>query len=264
MSEIVKKLAGFAKEAVDQFKSSEAPLDETISKIASREDLNPQEISRLVEASNTLAWIETVKPQMDKTAEFKVASVEGVMNSLSAPLQKKASYDVDGVGYTVVGDFEKAASLQEDTPQVNHLTDKEKKASFIAARNEHSRESALLKNASERREYDIRCLIEETKEALKTTIEKIAHECSKVGAEPFEEFEKRSYSIFKEVEVKPLLDLAYNECTFEKYASDRVPEPMQYAYNDTYLYKETQPVTLLKEARQYLKDIYNLARELHK
>ena len=263
MSEIVKKLAGFAKEAVDQFKNSDAPLDDSISKIASREDLNPQEISRLVEASNTLAWIETVKPQMDKTAEFKVASVAGVMDNLSAPLQKKASYDVDGVGYVVEDGFEKSASTQE-APSVSHLTTNERQAAFIAARNEHSRESELLKNASERREYDIRCLIEETKEALKTTIEKIAHECSKVGAEPFEDFEKRSYAIFKEAGLKPLIDLVYNECTFEKYASDRVDEPMQYAYNDKYLYKETLPVTLLKEASQYLKDIYNLARELHK
>jgi len=271
MSEIVKKLAGLAKEAVDSYVQESLPLEEGIAKIASREDLNHDEVKRLVEASNTLTWLSTVKPQMDKTAEFSVASFPGVLEKLAEPVASPELYDVDGASFIIEEDsLHKCAeeviqvvdveSLKENPFEA--MTSFEKTASLEEGRGYLGKSAALKENALERSEFDLRCLMEETKEALATTIEKVARRCSSIYADPFCELEKKAYASFKDTSIKPLLDLVYQEATFQKTASDRVSAPMEYAYGDSHVYDSSQELELVKEAYDYMRGMLTLRRAL--
>jgi hypothetical protein len=256
MSEVVKKLAELSKEAVALYVNKEIPLNEGIAKLAEREALNPDEIKRVVEASNTLTWLSTVKPQMDKTAEFSVASYPAVMEKLATTIQKCASYNVDGVGYIIEEDtLEKAAEevIQVDPYKVTILEDNLEKAASTNGRRLAQEETAHYKD-----EFSLKCLYEETKEAIATTIEKIANNLSSVYSYNFEEFEKRAYSCVKQAEVKSVLDLILNECTFEKSALARA-NPVKCIQGKDYLYEEDKNIELLKEAMDYLKGLVKVS-----
>lgn len=223
MSAIVEKLASLAKEVVGDFMQKGASLDEGIAKVAERDNLNTDEIKRLVEASNTLTWLKTVKPQMDKTAEFSVASYDGVMSKIHGPV-KEAMYDVNGFSYDVVDSaIEKTASAPEvhDFDSLSHMTEMEKVAALKARKSIMSKAAAAYGNIATRREFDLKCDLAEVKDDIVDGIKKLAFSLSSVGARPFAEFEKRAYAQFDYKAIKAILDLVHNECTFDKQASIR-------------------------------------------
>jgi hypothetical protein len=71
--------------AVEQFINNKLPLEEGICKSASELELNSEQIRRVVEASNTIAYLKLQKEAEDKTFEFPVASYEGVMAKMCLP-----------------------------------------------------------------------------------------------------------------------------------------------------------------------------------
>jgi hypothetical protein len=75
---------------VEGFINAKTPLNDGICKQASELELNPEQIKRVVEASNTIAYLKLQKEAQDKTFEFPVASYDAVLGGLCLP-EKQAS-----------------------------------------------------------------------------------------------------------------------------------------------------------------------------
>lgn len=78
-----------ADETVSTFYNDGTPLSDAITKVAMRECLNPEEIKRLVERSNTGAVLRLLKVATDKKAEIDLADPEEVLKNTHAPTQPK-------------------------------------------------------------------------------------------------------------------------------------------------------------------------------
>jgi len=270
MSDIVKKLAGLAKEVVNDYASKGQALDDVIVKVAEREGLNSDEIKRLVEASNTMTWLTTVKPSIDKTAEFNVASYPSVMSKLSA-VSTPDFYDVDATKYEIVPDpmykaAEEAMAVESSEvfsyDALKDLSGLEKSAAVKAKRSLMSKAAAFEFTRLERSEFDLKCLMEETKEALASTIEKIANNLSSIYAEGFIDFEKKAYAALDNTQIKTVLDLIFNECTFQKEGTLRLDPIEATQYKNFPFYHEDKNIELLKEATEYLQGLGTLRRLL--
>jgi hypothetical protein len=98
----------YANEAADAYLNGGVPLNDTIQKIASREDLNPEQICRVCETSNQDTFLSLFKGAEDKTFTFPLADPNEVMTSIR---EKEASKNYSPTQMTKVERFqEKAAS----------------------------------------------------------------------------------------------------------------------------------------------------------
>lgn len=70
---------------VTRFMSKQASLDEAIASEAKSNELNPDQIKRIIEASNSIAYLRQLQDATDRTFEFPVASYDGVMQKLVLP-----------------------------------------------------------------------------------------------------------------------------------------------------------------------------------
>ena len=75
----------YAVQAVTDFVSNGVPLSPGIAKIASTQELNPEQIKRVVEASNTVAHLKLLSNSPDRTFEFPVAKYETVLGHMVQP-----------------------------------------------------------------------------------------------------------------------------------------------------------------------------------
>lgn len=75
----IKDLAVYA---VQQFVSNQVPLNESIAEKARGLQLNEDQVRRVVESTNVIAFLKLREGAEDKTFEFEVASFQGVMDSL--------------------------------------------------------------------------------------------------------------------------------------------------------------------------------------
>jgi hypothetical protein len=108
-----------ADEAVRGFLDGGAPLEDSIVSIATRDQLNPEQIKRIVEMANTAAFLEMFKRKSgdDRMVEFETASPESVI---------KKFYEVgpNSFGTTVVSvsgypDLSTAGSFFDDVADEN-------------------------------------------------------------------------------------------------------------------------------------------------
>lgn len=105
--DLIKELSVYA---VQQFISNQIPLDESIAEKARSLELNEDQVKRVVESTNVIAFLKLREGSEDKTFEFKVASFPGVMDALlrsgtekgyvdlpedEGALDKEASFSVD-------------------------------------------------------------------------------------------------------------------------------------------------------------------------
>jgi len=67
---------------VQAFLGGDNTLDQLIANKAEADELNAEQIKRLVEAVNTIAFLKKLQIEKDRTAEFSVASFDGVMAAL--------------------------------------------------------------------------------------------------------------------------------------------------------------------------------------
>jgi len=89
----------WAHAASRSFISEGTPMNESISKVASANELSPVQIQRVCELANHHAYAEIFKKAEDKTFEFPLAKVEDIMESLQAEPEKVAAeYVMDPVG----------------------------------------------------------------------------------------------------------------------------------------------------------------------
>lgn len=75
----IKDLAVYA---VQQFVSNQVPLDDSIAEKARALNLNEDQVKRVIESTNVIAFLKLREGAEDKTFEFQVASFPGVMDSL--------------------------------------------------------------------------------------------------------------------------------------------------------------------------------------
>lgn len=70
-----------AHEVTSSFFTDGATLNDGIIKVAQRENLNPEEVRRLVERTNVSTTVQMLKISTDKNIEFKLAEYDSVINA---------------------------------------------------------------------------------------------------------------------------------------------------------------------------------------
>ena len=89
----IKELAVYS---VQQFISNKVPLDESIAEKARSLKLNEDQVRRVVESTNVIAFLKLREGAEDKTFEFEVASFPGVMDYLLRTSTERGYVDVSG------------------------------------------------------------------------------------------------------------------------------------------------------------------------
>lgn len=79
------RLQQIAVECVTQFISKQASLNEAIAKEAMDLELNSEQTKRVIEASNTIAYLRQLEKSADRTFEFEVADFGKVMATMCMP-----------------------------------------------------------------------------------------------------------------------------------------------------------------------------------
>lgn len=87
----IKELAVYS---VQQFVSNKVPLDKSIADKARSLKLNEEQVRRVVESTNVIAFLKLREGAEDKTFEFEVASLEGVMHYLLSTSTERSYVDV--------------------------------------------------------------------------------------------------------------------------------------------------------------------------
>lgn len=82
--------------AVQQFVSNGVPLDDSIAEKARSLKLNEDQVRRVVESTNVIAFLKLREGAEDKTFEFQVASFPGVMDALLRTGVDRGYVDVSG------------------------------------------------------------------------------------------------------------------------------------------------------------------------
>lgn len=215
------KIKGLAVKAVTGFVTDGTSLNDGIAKIASEENLNPEQIKRVVEASNTIAHLKLLESSKDRTFEFPVAKYESVLGKMVMP-----------EGYT---------------PTPTQLA-KEQDIDSAASRGDAKNEN--IKYASSREEletYVARSLI-----AVKTNLEKLAYDKQEKLLEIEDSIKKLQKAEFP---MEKLAEVAEEEdfnlvFGIEKSASlnDKL------VFTDRDLAEARRLVGLLKEAREIIKE----------
>tara|TARA_R110002073_G_scaffold56785_2_gene144235 strand:+ start:933 stop:1856 length:924 start_codon:yes stop_codon:yes gene_type:complete len=75
-------LKNIATSCVSEYVTSDVPLTDSIIKVASDNELNPDQIQRVVETTNQLAYLSKLASSEDRTSEFKLAEYVDVMSGL--------------------------------------------------------------------------------------------------------------------------------------------------------------------------------------
>lgn len=104
---------------VAAYKSNGTSLNDSITKVAMDNELNSDQVKRLVETTNQMAYLSELDGQDDRTFEFDVANYDNIMDSIiSDPvLEKTASANTNPMDL-VTGSFssmEKVATEKEAT-----------------------------------------------------------------------------------------------------------------------------------------------------
>lgn len=81
----VEELQKIAVEVTSDFYNHGVPLSEGLAKQASARDLNPDQLKRAVEATNTLAYLKSVEGVSDRTGEFPLANYDEILKCASIP-----------------------------------------------------------------------------------------------------------------------------------------------------------------------------------
>lgn len=76
------RLQALAISAVTKYMTKQASMSDAVASEARAADLNPEQVKRLIEASNSVAYLRQLKDSPDKTFEFPVAEYKDVLASL--------------------------------------------------------------------------------------------------------------------------------------------------------------------------------------
>lgn len=112
------ELKRMAAQVVARFLTNKTPMSEATADIAKDRSLNSEQIKRLIEISNQVAYLKLLEKATDRTFEFPLASFEEVMAILATPdetMSKEASHKRSPMDIVnSEPELEKAASEVED------------------------------------------------------------------------------------------------------------------------------------------------------
>lgn len=132
-------LKGMAAQSVAHLKDSGTTLNDSITKVAMDNDLNSDQVKRMVETTNQLAYLSELDGQDDRTFEFDVANYDDILDGMlpTSGMDKAASAKVTSNPMDLVtGAFnplEKVAQEKEATLEKLGRNDKLKALQKIAS-----------------------------------------------------------------------------------------------------------------------------------
>lgn len=121
------QLKHMAVKVVSTFIVNKVPLSKSIAEMAEEKSLSSEQIKRLIEVSNQVAYLKLLEKASDRTFEFPLASVAEVMAILATPediMSKEASFKKSPLSIVTEGEMEKVAS--DDTPYLDTLSHSDK------------------------------------------------------------------------------------------------------------------------------------------
>jgi hypothetical protein len=80
----------WAREASDAFVANNVPLGDTIASIAKKNHLNPNQMQRVIELTNSITHARLFKSEKDKTFTFKLAKLDEVLEKAKGDTVKEA------------------------------------------------------------------------------------------------------------------------------------------------------------------------------
>jgi hypothetical protein len=107
------KLESLGNDASDRYLSGEGTLNDVVTKVASENNLESEEIVRVAEAANKATFLNLFQTEEDKTFEFPLADSREVLSNLNKRASEKVSMEDLGA---VLVDSRKDTSLQEILP----------------------------------------------------------------------------------------------------------------------------------------------------
>lgn len=224
-----------AEEVVSSLLEGKTPLKESIIKTANVKDLNPEEIKRLVEKSNTFATIQLIKSASDGSLEFDMASFEDVVKVThpeGLPVIKEAEAQTSEVPQTMINTATKTPDLSSFFKPYQVKTASEpintrkifqlKRELEILGREKIAAELAFKKNA-----------------------DALVSEFNNLYSPDFTKFANEAYTLLGDT-VKPLLEALASDIrqskTFTKVA---------YIIDDI----DNKPLDMIKKAHSAIKDV---------
>lgn len=111
------QIRDIAVKVVGQFISNSTPLSDGVADAAKSLGLNSEQVKRIIEATNSIAYLKLLEGSSDRTFEFPVAKYEDVMRSIVMPvnleqtavvesseLNKEASYSEEYTAHMSLGE----------------------------------------------------------------------------------------------------------------------------------------------------------------
>ena len=133
-------LQDLAVKCVTEFMNKQASLSEAIAKQAMDLELNPEQTRRVIEASNTIAYLRQLEKSADRTFEFDVADYNHVMAHMCIPDMDKTAGELPP--WLKAKDEDKKESKGEDKKESK---DEDKKESDDPEADEREKKAMLNK-----------------------------------------------------------------------------------------------------------------------
>jgi len=160
MSSTLKDFDKLADEVVNSFLSDSVPLETSIIKVAGREELNPEEVKRLVEKANTNTAIKLIKISTEGSMEFGLADYSAILKethsestpSITEPIATPSTEKVAMINtidediFSIVFPKKPAEKIASDTPNLKEVF-KTKMALEVLGRQKVAAELRFRKSA---------------------------------------------------------------------------------------------------------------------
>ena len=181
------KLMSIVKDANSRVDKGGEGINEVLAELCKSATLNREEISRVVEWSNTLKQLSLFKKADDKTGEFEVADSNQVHKKIfGEPLEKESKHLQVGIGDR---DLTKVASC-EGTGNRIKLSEYDKDSNLLAKQ----AYAAIDQLKHLESEAELSCL--SSKNKYRDSMIKLAYKLDLHGSETFREFEQSARDNF--------------------------------------------------------------------
>jgi len=177
------KLMRLAKQAVRRRESSDEGFNDIIADLSKEASLNPEEVARVVEWTNTIKMLNLYKTGSDKTIEFEVADPKKI-NSL---IHKEASAEVHDFDYIV--SKKSLTKLAGYIPRISKPKENYKRDRAPIIKKAYAKLASIKSKVEESQ-----MLAYKERDVYLNAMTKIASNLNKHYSESFREFEENAMS----------------------------------------------------------------------
>jgi hypothetical protein len=172
-------LQDLAVKCVTEFMNKQASLSEAIAKQAMDLELNPEQTRRVIEASNTIAYLRQLEKSADRTFEFDVADYNHVMAHMCIPDMDKTAGELPP--WLKAKDEDKKESKGEDKKESKdedkkESKDEDKKESKDEDKKESKDEDKKESDDPEADEREKKAMLNKAYFVAKANLEKMAYD----------------------------------------------------------------------------------------